>query len=284
MNLLEVKDITKQYKNFTLDHISFSIPAGYIMGYIGQNGAGKTTTLNIITQLIHAASGTVSIDGLSLDEDPIAYRDKIGYIGDSSYYPEELTLRQIKGILKDFYSSFQPEVFDQYQKKWNLPDQKKIKEFSRGMKVKLMFASVLSRDTRLLVLDEATNGLDPVMRKEILTLLQEYISDGKRSVLFSTHILEDLEQIADYIFFIEKGKKVLCDSKDELLESYLLVKGGPEDLTEPLKHSLIGLEVNSFGFEALLSSRDTIVPSKGLLTARPSIDQILLHMILERKR
>ena len=281
MNLLEVSHISKQYSSFTLQDISFSLPAGYIMGYIGQNGAGKTTTLNIITHLIHGNSGSVSIDHVQFKDDPITYRDLIGYIGDSSYFPEDLNVKNIRTILKDFYPSFHPEKYDGYVKKWQLPQKDKIKSFSRGMKVKLMFASVLSRETRLLVLDEATNGLDPMMRREILMLLQDYISDGKRSVLFSTHILEDLEQIADYIFFIDQGRKIFCDTKEELTESYLLVKGGLQDLTPALAGSLIGIEQNSFGFEALYPVKSGAVLPSGLLTAKPSIDQIIVHFILK---
>lgn len=282
-NLLEVTNISKQYKGFALQDISFTLPAGYIMGYIGQNGAGKTTTLNAITHLIHTGSGTITIDGVRFEDDPIAFRNAIGYIGDSSYFPQDLNIKNIGSILKDFYPSSRPEVFDRYVADWKLPVNDKIRTFSRGMKVKLMFASVLSRETRLLVLDEATNGLDPMMRREILALLQEYIGDGTRSVLFSTHILEDLEQIADYVFFIDKGKKIFCEEKEELLENYLLVKGGPADLTPELCQSLIGIEKNEFGFEALYDTGKDVALPPALLTVQPSIDQIIIHMIQEMR-
>lgn len=277
MNLLEVAHLSKKYPGFALQDISFSLPSGYIMGYVGQNGAGKTTTLNAITHLNHC-EGTIQIDGIQYENNPVKYLEAIGFVGDSSYFPEDLNLRQIRSILKDFYSTFRPEEFDHYVKHWRLPERARIKGFSRGMKVKLMFASILSRDTKLLVLDEATNGLDPMVRKEILGLLQEYISDGSRSVLFSTHILEDLEQIADFIFLINEGKKIFCDTKEELLETYLLVKGGREDLTPELKKQLIGLEENAFGFEALYSVKNGLPPA-GWLSAKPSIDQIVVHII-----
>ncbi len=283
MNLLEVRNIQKQYRDFSLQDISFSLPAGYIMGYIGQNGAGKTTTLNIITHLAHTASGSVSIDGIRFEDDPVKYREMIGYIGDTAYFPEMLTLQNIREILKDFYPSFRPQEFDHYVNRWNLPLKKQIRTYSRGMKVKLMFASVLSRDTKLLILDEATNGLDPMVRKEVLTLLQEYISDGQKSVLFSTHILEDLEQIADYIFFIDNGKKIFCDAREELTDRYFLVRGGNDDLTPALSHALIGIERNKFGFEALYSAKSDIILPAGILTAKPTIDQIVVHMIQEMR-
>ncbi len=282
-NLLEVKHISKHYGNFTLQDISFVLPAGYIMGYIGQNGAGKTTTLNAITHLIRTEGGTVTIDGADFDTDPVAYRDRIGYIGDSSYFPQDMTAKNIRNILRGFYPSFRPEVFDGYVRKWQLPMTSKIKSFSRGMKVKLMFASVLSRQTRLLVLDEATNGLDPMIRRDILKLLQEYIDDGQRSVLFSTHVLADLEQIADYIFFIDNGRKILCQEKDSLTEKYLLVRGGPGDLTPELSQRLIGVERGEFGFEALYDTDSGALLPPSLVTDYPGIDQIVVHMIKEMR-
>ena len=283
MDLLEVNNISKQYQDFSLDHISFSLPAGYIMGYIGQNGAGKTTTLNIITQLSHASEGFVAIDGIRFEKDPIRYHEMIGYIGDSSYFQEGMTLRHIRSILKNFYPTFHPDVFDDYVKRWKLPEKKKIKTFSRGMRVKLMFAAVLSRDTKLLILDEATNGLDPMMRREVLALLQDYIADGQKSVLFSTHILDDLEQIADYIFFIDNGKKIFCDVKEDLTDRYLLVRGGLDDLSGELSSVLIGVEKKEFGFEALYPTDSSVFLPSGLVTAKPSIDQIVVHMIEEMR-
>lgn len=278
MNLLEVEHISKQYANFTLEDISFSLPAGYIMGYIGQNGAGKTTTLNIITHLVRAA-GNVSIDGIRYEKDPIRYAQSIGYVGDSSYFPETMTVGDVRSVLKDFYPCFRPADFDGWVEKWKLPLKDKIKTFSRGTKAKLMFASVLSRDTRLLILDEATNGLDPMMRKEVLALLQDYISDGTRSVLFSTHILADLEQIADYIFFIDHGKKIFWGAKEDLTDSYLLVKGGREDLSARLRPALLGIEKNDFGFEALYDVKSGITLPAGIAAEKPSIDQIVVHLI-----
>ena len=281
MDLLEVRDLTKRYKKFTLDHISFTLPAGYIMGYIGRNGAGKTTTLRSITRLTRPDEGGSTIDGLSFDEDPVAYKEAIGYIGDSSYFPPLMTVKDIRSIMTDFYKGFDKDVFDERVRQWELPTDRKIMEFSRGMKVKLMFAAHLARPTKLLILDEATNGLDPMMRREVLQLLQDYIADGMHSVLFSTHIMEDLQDIADYIFFIDKGKKVFCEAKDDVLESYLRVKGGLTDLTEPLAKTLIGIDRNEFGFTALYPT-DTAGALPASLTAeKPTIDQIVIHMLLD---
>ena len=279
MNILEVSHLQKNYGSFSLEDISFSLPAGYIMGYIGQNGAGKTTTLNAITRLIKPDDGEITVNGLSFDRDPVGYRDAIGYIGDSAYFPPELTCRDIRKILRDFYPSFDGDKFDACVRQWDLPEKTRVKTYSRGMKVKLMFAAVLSRETRLMILDEATNGLDPVVRREILRLLQDYIADGTRSVLFSTHILEDLQDIADYVFFIHRGRKVLCEAKDDLLERYLLVRGGPEDLTQSLARRLIGTEQSSVCFTGLLPADDAVALPAGISLEKPTIDEIVIHLI-----
>lgn len=286
MELLEVRNVSKQYKNFSLQNIDFVLPKGYIMGYVGQNGAGKSTTLNLITNLCKCTEGEIYVDGVTCDKDAIRYKESIGYIGDEFYYPNNFKVRDIRGILKNLYPTFSVGRFDDILRKWNLSEKMKVQDFSRGMKVKLMFASVLARDTKLLVLDEATNGLDPVVRAEVLKLLQEYISDGGRSVIFSTHILSDLEQIADYIYFIHDGRKVLYDAKDELMESYLLVKGEKRAVMPQLQKALIGIVDNAYGFEAILPSENA-----GLLTSdfhfeKPTIDEIVIHYItdLESKK
>ena len=280
MELLEVKNLSKHYKSFDLKDISFTLPKGFIMGYVGANGSGKTTTLNLITGILKGTDGEVQIDGLSREEDVQAYKEKIGYVGDESYFPDHFKIKHIRTILKDFYPTFSADQFNGFIRDWNLPENKLIKDFSRGMKVMLMFASVLARDTKLLVLDEATNGLDPVMRTEILKLLQEYVMDGERSVIFSTHILSDLEQIADYIYFIHRGRTVLYDAKDELIESFLLVKGETANIPPALKKELIGLEENAYGFEAVLPSDKAELLGSAFLFEKPTIDQIVIHYIM----
>lgn len=283
MELLEVKNLSKHYKSFDLKDISFNLPKGYIMGYVGANGSGKTTTLNLITGILKSTGGEVRIDGLSREEGEKAYKEKIGYVGDESYFPDHFRVKHIRTILKDFYPSFSADKFNGFIREWNLPENKLIKDFSRGMKVMLMFASVFARDTKLLVLDEATNGLDPVVRVEVLKLLQEYIADGERSVIFSTHILSDLEQIADYIYFIHEGKTVLYDAKDELLESHLLVKGERRALYPELQRALIGIMDNAYGFEAVLPSDRADLLTNEFHFEKPTIDQIVIHYIRERE-
>ncbi|PXV91591.1 ABC-2 type transport system ATP-binding protein [Lachnotalea glycerini] len=279
MNLLEVKGLYKSYSGFQLHDITFSLPKGYIMGYIGQNGAGKTTTINLITQLSNADKGEVRIDGMTYAQNPISYKEMIGYVGDEFYFPKEFKLKDIRLIMTKFFSTFQVDKFNQLVEEWKLPEKKKIAEYSRGMKVKLMFASVLSRDTKLLILDEATNGLDPVVRNDVLKILQAYIEDGEKSILFSTHILSDLEQIADYIIFINEGKMQFKASKEELIDQYLLIKGAENEINQSLRSKLIGKINGDFGFEAIISADDATEFGSRFVYEKPSIDQIVLHII-----
>ena len=279
MELLQVKGLYKSYKKFKLQDISFTLPKGYIMGYVGKNGAGKTTTLNLITHLCHAEAGQITLNGLSYDEKPNLYKEMIGYVGDESYFPQELKVKDIGGILKNFYPTFRNERWNELLKQWQLPTNQKVKEYSRGMKVKLMFAAALSRDTKLLILDEATNGLDPVVRSEILKLLQEYIEDGEKSILFSTHILNDLEQIADYIILIDEGRIILQDTKDELLESYVLIKGDSKELPDNLKQHLMGVEYGEYGCSAILSTEYVEQIPRSFVIDQPTIDQIMVANI-----
>lgn len=283
MELLEVRNLSKHYKAFDLQDINFILPKGYIMGYVGPNGSGKSTTLNLITNICKCSQGEIRIDGISCAEDAVAYKERIGYIGDEFYFPDNFRVKNIRRVLKNFYPTFSVEKFNGFLRRWNLPEKKPIKDFSRGMKVMLMFASVLSRDTKLLVLDEATNGLDPVMRTEILELLQEYVMDGERSVIFSTHILSDLEQIADYIYFIHQGRTVLYDAKDELIESYLLVKGERSEISGELEKALIGVIDNAYGFEALLPSEKAGLLGSHMHYEKPNIDQIVVHYIKDER-
>lgn len=278
MYALEIKDLSKSFKTFSLEEINLKLPQGYILGYVGQNGAGKTTTIKLIMEQLKRDSGDITVYGKKYD-DEIAYKNMIGFIADECYFPGCFTLKDIIVTLKSFYKSFDEFKFREYMKKWELPGNKKISEFSKGMKMKLMFASVLSRDTKLLIVDEPTSGLDPVIRSEILEILQEYISDGKKSVLFSTHNMSDLEKIADYLYFIDKGKTIFNDVKDNVLESFLLVKGGKNDLTPHLRDKLIGFKKSNIGFEGLISFEDRKFVDKGLLLEKPSVDDIVIFHI-----
>lgn len=279
MQALEIKNLTKNFKEFTLDNINLSLPKGYIMGYIGQNGAGKTTTIKLIMNHLKIDSGSISVFGQSYMDDEQTYKDMIGYIPDECMFPTMFTLKDITKLMSSFYSSFDQEKFMKLAEKWNLSSTKKIKDYSKGMKMKLMFATVLCRKTKLLILDEPTSGLDPVMRSEILELLQEYISDGERSVIFSTHIVSDLEGIADYLTFIDSGKLIFSDTKDNIMEKFIIVKGDPKELTSELKRKMIGLKSTAYGFCGLTLKSNKSLFSSGFAVEVPSIDDIVVYHI-----
>jgi ABC-2 type transport system ATP-binding protein len=279
MIALEIQNLSKKLGEFSLENINLSLPQGYIMGYIGQNGAGKTTTINLIMEHLQKESGSIKVFGKAFYENEEEFKDLIGYIPDECFFPNSFNLNDVIEIMKTFYKTFSLEKFKSLAKKWALPENKKIKDFSKGMKVKLMFATVLSRDTRVLILDEPTSGLDPVMRSEILELLQDYISDGTRSVLFSTHVMSDLDKIADFLCFIEDGKIVFNGTKDEILEKYSLVKGDVKDITDEAKKNLIGMKTNEFGFCGLTFKKNSTLFGKGFLLENPSIDDIIVHHI-----
>ncbi len=279
MNALEIKKLNKIFNGFSLKNINLELPKGYILGYIGQNGSGKTTTIKLIMNQLKKDSGEIKIFGKEYEDDEVKYKDMIGFIGDECYFPTCFTLKDVINTLKDFYNSFDEVKFRKYAEKWELPYKKKIKEFSKGMKVKLSFASVLSRDTKLLLLDEPTSGLDPVVRSEVLEILQEYISDGERSVIFSTHIMSDLEKITDYLYFINEGEKVFYDTTENVLENHLVVKGGIEDLKTEVKEKLIGYKSSNIGFEGLIYSEDKEYLAENLLFEKPSMDDIVVFYI-----
>ena len=249
--ILEVNELRKEFKDFTLDNISFNLEPGYIMGFIGPNGAGKSTTIKLIMNLLKKNSGEIKVFG----KDHIKYekeiKDRIGFVYDQNYYYEDLTINQMKSIVASFYSRWDDAQFNYYLKEFNLNPKSKIKTLSKGMKMKFSLAVALSHHADLIIMDEPTSGLDPVFRREVLDILYDIIQDENKSIFFSTHITTDLEKIADYITFINNGKIVFSKSKDEIMESYAIVKGGLELLDGDTRNKFIGLREGKFGFEGL---------------------------------
>lgn len=278
--ILTVKNLEKHYKGFSLQDISFSLPKGYIMGYVGPNGAGKSTTMRLICQISRADKGEVLLDGMHYKEAPLLYKEKIGYVSAMPFFPVTMKIKDIAKLSKRFYPSFREEEFYRMVREWELPEKKKIMEFSSGMMVRLMFASVFARDTRLLILDEATNGLDILFREEILKILKQYIEDGEHSVLFATHMIEDLEQIADYIVLIEGGRILLQDEKENLTERYVVAKGIDEMLGNKEKAGYLkGVKQTPYGASALLEANDAVyLPAEAVLE-RPSVSQIMSYLL-----
>jgi len=256
--ILEVNDITKDYGKFKLDNVSFSLDRGYVMGFIGPNGAGKSTTIKMIMNLIRRNSGEIKVFGKDNIESEKEIKEKIGFVYDECFYYQELSLKDNAKIISRFYKNWDKVKYRELIDRFNLSEKKKVKQLSKGMKMKFSLAMALSHKAEFLIMDEPTSGLDPVFRNEILDLLYEEIQDEKKSVFFSTHITSDLEKIADYITFINNGKLVFSKEKNDIMESYSLVRGGKEILNSTLKNEFISIKENSFGFEGLTTNSKEI--------------------------
>ena len=255
-NLLEINDLSKNYSQFHLENIHLLLPPGYIMGFIGPNGAGKTTTIKLILNMIRRDSGEIKIDGMDNIKEEKRIKQDIGVVFDTHCLCESWNVMDTEKALSPFYEKWDSEGYHKLISQFHLSAKKKVKDFSRGMQMRLMLACALSHDAKLLILDEPTSGLDPVVRDELLDILAEYISDGQRSILFSTHITTDLEKIADYITFIENGKMVYSGGKDELIDSFRRVLGGRHEITSEQKGKIVGYRENSIGFEGLIKTSD----------------------------
>jgi len=275
-NAIEIQQLTKHYKDFTLNNVSFSLPVGHIMGFVGQNGAGKTTTINLILNMTERDGGEIKVLGLDNLRDEQKIKQDIAVVFDEVYFVDTWKINETEKAVKRFYSNWSGDSFRQYLTDFHLPADKRVNELSRGMKVKLMLAVAMSYDAKLLILDEPTSGLDPVARDELLEILEAYIAGGQKSILFSTHITSDLEKVADYITLIDNGSIFYSGTKENLLASYCVVRGDSHDLTDAIRAKIIGLKKTAGGFEALLPVSDTKNLAPNIAAEAPSIDDILV--------
>ena len=249
MNAVEVKELTKKFKGFTLDHVSFSLPAGCIMGLVGENGAGKSTTLKLLLNMIQKDSGRITI--LGKDEKNIDKND-IGVVFDECRFHESFTAKDINQVLKSIFQRWNEQQFFDYLNRFEVPSNKKLKEFSRGMKMKISIAAAVSHDAKLLLLDEPTSTLDPVVRDEMLDIFYDFISDEQHSIIISSHIVSDLEKVCDYIAFMHKGKMILCEEKDRLLQECRLAQMSEAEFSAIDKDEIIGSRKTPFGITAVI--------------------------------
>ncbi len=249
MNAVEVKELTKKFKGFTLDHVSFSLPAGCIMGLVGENGAGKSTTLKLLLNMIQKDSGRITI--LGKDEKNIDKND-IGVVFDECRFHESFTAKDINQVLKSIFQRWNEQQFFDYLNRFEVPSNKKLKEFSRGMKMKISIAAAVSHDAKLLLLDEPTSTLDPVVRDEMLDIFYDFISDEHHSIIISSHIVSDLEKVCDYIAFMHKGKMILCEEKDRLLQECRLAQMSEAEFSAIDKDEIIGSRKTPFGITAVI--------------------------------
>jgi len=277
-NALEVQNLRKSYADFKLDLVSFTLPAGNIMGFVGQNGAGKTTTIRCILNMAVRESGEIKIFGLDNISDELAVKQELAAVFDEIFFVDVWRVREVEKAIKGFYDQWDSRRYAEYLKKFELPLNKQVKELSRGMKMKLMLAVAMCHGAKLLILDEPTSGLDPVARDELLDILRAYVADGEKSVFFSTHITSDLERIADFITLIDHGRIFYTGTKDGLLEHFLIAKGGKAELTDALKRKMIGLSVTATGFTGMIPTAAAKELPAGVVTERPAIDEILVYI------
>lgn len=250
--MFQVKNLTKKYEGFTLDNVSFSLPEGLITGFVGANGAGKSTTMRAMLGIVKPDGGSVTAFGYDMAQNELEIKRRIAFSsGGFEYYPYEKAAR-VKNAYRDFYPTWNEDTYKAYLSKFGLDDNKRIRDFSSGMKVKFSLALALSHDAEVIVLDEPTSGLDPIARDELGDILREIVSDGKKSVMFSTHITSDLDKCADRILLIANGKLLLDEDKDDAIENHLLVRGGIDELTDEIRQKVIGIKKNEFGFTALV--------------------------------
>ena len=274
---LEIHELTKKYEDFTLDHISFQVPSGSIVGLIGENGAGKTSTINAVLGLIKKDSGEIEILGENADNLSSPVKEEIGVVFDGSNFSEELTPVKLNKVLRDVYSSWDQALFSKLLEQIEVPLFKKIKTFSKGMKMKLSIAVALAHHPRLLILDEATSGLDPVMRDDILDMFLDFVQDEEHSILVSSHITSDLEKVADYIVFIHKGKIIFAKSKDELLENYGIIKCGREQFEALDQEDQITYRRLDYEWQVLTADRNRAQKKYPKALVIPAtIDEIML--------
>ena len=275
MKILQVQNLRKQYPGFLLNNVCFEVEEGCIMGFIGRNGAGKTTTIKTMLNLSHADGGKVLFEGRDLWANETECKKQIGLVlGEFSYYKRK-KLSAIADVTKRFYEDWDETLYRQLLKRFALDPEKKVSELSQGMRVKFALALALSHRAKLLILDEPTSGLDPVSRDELLEIFRTIIEDGEHSILFSTHIISDLEKCADYITYI-KGGTILCSTDaDSFKDAYRLVSGEAEQL-ERYRDRLVGFRAHAFGFTGLMT-RENAERSEGLKVAPADMESIMIY-------
>ena len=280
MNALEIKNLTKSYPGFTLDHLNLTLPSGCIMGLIGENGAGKSTTIKLILNMIRKDSGSIAILGKDNRDGIELTKEDVGVVMDEVGIPECLNTKQVGKVMKYTFRNWNDDEYSRLLTKLALPDNKPFKEFSRGMKMKLGIAIAMSHNSKLLLLDEATSGLDPVVRDEVLEMFIDFTRDENHSILISSHIVSDLEKLCDYVAFLHNGKLLLCEEKDQLLAEYGLIHCTAEEIQEFVPDAVKHKKENPYGVDAMVLR--SAVPD-GIAISPISIEELFVFMVKEAK-
>ena len=281
-NAIEIRGLCKHYKGFSLNNLNLDLPYGCVLGLVGENGAGKSTTIRLIMDALERDGGTVSVLGAdNKSKEFLERKEDVGVVLDETFVPEVINARQLGRIMAGTYKRWDQAVYDGWISRFELPPDKKFKDYSRGMTMKLGIAAALSHGAKLLLLDEATGGLDPMVREELLEVFADFAAQEGHGVLLSSHIVSDLERICDYIAFLHKGKLVLCEEKDVLLDKYGILKCSKEQLANIPEEAIHGKRVGTYGVEALVERefmpRDAVVD-------RASLEDIILFMVKGEKQ
>ena len=279
MNLIEIQGLCKKFEKFQLQNVGFSLEEGFIMGFIGRNGAGKSTTLKCMLNLMKNDGGDIKLCGLSMPDNEVEIKNKVGYVfGGVDFYPEA-KISRITDITKSFYREWNEELYKSLCDRFEIDQNKKFKQLSAGMKVKYSVAVAMSHNPLLLILDEPTSGLDPAARDDLVLLFQEFIEDGKHSILFSTHITSDLEKCADYITYIKQGQVLASTDRDSFRNSYISVAGRKDQLNAETESKIIGLHTHQLGFEGIMKSENLeIAKAAGFEIGDPTLEDIMIHI------
>lgn len=278
-NAIELRNVNKSYKQFNIKDVSFEVKKGFVTGFIGENGAGKSTTIKTILNLVRKDSGSISILGMDHVQEERKVKEKIGFVFDDNVFYETLTIMEMKKIIAPAYKQWDEKLFNEYIDRFTLPKNKKIKHFSKGMKMKTSLAFALSHHAELIIMDEPTSGLDPIFRREILEILHEIIQDEQKTIFFSTHITTDLDRIADYITFIHNGQVIFSKDIHEIYENFAIVKGANELLDQDTAKTFTSLRESRSGFEALTNDamKTREVFGDSVLIEKPSLEEIMYY-------
>lgn len=279
-NVIEIKDLKKCYPHFNLDIDELKISSGVVVGLIGENGAGKTTLIKLILKIISSESGKIKVFNKDLEEQELQIKEDIGVVLDNTFFPEILNAENIDTIMKDIYKNWDSKLFYKYLSDFGIKDNQILKTMSKGMRKKVEIATALSHHPKLLILDEATSGLDPIIRNEILELLLDFVADEEHTILFSTHITSDLEHIADYIIFINKGKIIIESSKDEIIDNYGILKCDIEEFGKIDKDDIVSFKKNKYNYEILIKCKNKLSKKyKDFVIDKITLEDLMLLII-----
>ena len=278
INNILVRDLCKQFDEFLLDHVSFQVPKGRIVGFIGENGAGKSTTINLILDELKKDNGQIQIFGM--EHTISSVKEDIGVVFDECNFHDVLNVSDIEKILSGVYKSWDSRLYRQYLKKFKIPEKKQIGSFSKGMKMKLSIICAMAHKPKLLILDEATTGLDPVVRDEMLDLFLEFIQDEECSIFFSSHITSDIQKIADYVILIHQGKIIFEEQKDDLVYHFGIVKCGREKFASISPNDYIIHRITNVSVECLVRDKEAIKRKyKDIVVDNATLEDIMLFYI-----